>query len=77
MPIRFFLPFLLLAFVTVKPVTAQEIRIQNGARVEVANSGVWDLQGATMDFGPAGTTNRLSETSKGRVTGGLLTADRS
>jgi hypothetical protein len=30
-----------------------------------------------MDFGPAGTTNRLSETSKGRVTGGLLTADRS
>jgi len=58
------------------PAPAQQVLVQNGATVEVANGGALDLRGATMDFGPVGTTNRLSETSKGRVTGGLLTADR-
>jgi len=58
------------------PAPAQQVLVQNGATVEVANGGALDLQGATMDFGPVGTTNRLRETSRGRVTGGRLTADR-
>ena len=58
------------------PAPAQQVLVQNGATVEVANGGALDLQGSAMDFGPVGTTNQLSETSKGRVTGGLLTADR-
>jgi len=58
------------------PASAQTIRVQNGAVVEVNNGGVWDLQGGTMDFGPAGATATLSEPSEGRVHNGRLTAIR-
>jgi len=58
------------------PASAQTIRVQNGAVVEVNNGGVWDLQGGTMDFGPAGASTRLREEQAGRVTGGRLTATR-
>jgi hypothetical protein len=67
---------LLLSVGLALPAPAQQVLVQNGATVEVANGGAWDLQGATMDFGPAGSTARLAEVSAGRVTGGLLTADR-
>lgn len=58
------------------PSSAQEVLVQNGATAAVSNGGVWDLQGATMDFGEAGATARLNEQAAGRVTGGLLTAIR-
>ena len=58
------------------PASAQTIRVQNGAVVEVGNGGVWDLQGGTMDFGPATASTRLREEQAGRVTGGRLTATR-
>ncbi len=58
------------------PATGQQILVQNGATVEVNNGGVWDLEGGTMDFGPAGATATLSEPSEGRVYNGLLTAVR-
>ena len=58
------------------PVAGQQILVQNGAVVEVNNGGVWDLQGGTMDFGPAGASARLREEQAGRVTGGRLTATR-
>ncbi|WP_263792509.1 T9SS type A sorting domain-containing protein [Salinibacter sp.] len=58
------------------PAAGQQILVQNGATVEVNNGGVWDLQGGTMDFGPAGATATLSEPSGGRVYNGLLTAVR-
>ncbi|MEF8940304.1 MAG: T9SS type A sorting domain-containing protein, partial [Salinivenus sp.] len=58
------------------PAAGQEILVQNGTTVEVNNGGVWDLQGGTMDFGPAGATAALSEPSGGRVYNGLLTAVR-
>lgn len=67
---------LLLSVGLALPAPAQQVLVQNGATVEVANGGAWDLQGATMDFGPVGATARLDEKNKGRVTGGLLTADR-
>lgn len=67
---------LLLSVGLALPAHAQQVLVQNGATVEVANGGAWDLQGATMDFGPAGSTARLAEVSAGRVTGGQLTADR-
>ncbi len=58
------------------PAPAQQVLVQNGATARVSNGGVWHLQGGTMDFGPAGTTNRLKEIADGRVFGGLLTATR-
>jgi hypothetical protein len=58
------------------PASAQTIRVQNGAVVEVGNGGVWDLQGGMMDFGPATASTRLREEQAGRVTGGWLTATR-
>ena len=58
------------------PASAQTIRVQNGAVVEVGNGGVWDLQGGMMDFGPATASTRLREEQAGRVTGGRLTATR-
>jgi hypothetical protein len=58
------------------PAAGQQILVQNGAVVEVNNGGVWDLQGGTMDFGPAGATATLSEPSEGRVHNGRLTAAR-
>jgi hypothetical protein len=67
---------LLLSVGLALPAPAQQVLVQNGATVEVANGGAWDLQGGTMDFGPAGSTARLAEVSAGRVTGGQLTADR-
>jgi hypothetical protein len=67
---------LLLAAAVALPAPAQQVLVQNGATVEVASGGALDLQGATMDFGPAGSTARLAEVSAGRVTGGQLTADR-
>jgi len=67
---------LLLAAAVALPAPGQQVLVQNGTTVEVANGGALDLQGATMDFGPVGATARLQEVSSGRVTGGLLTADR-
>jgi len=58
------------------PAAAQQVLVQNGATVEIKNSGVWDLQGATMDFGSAGATATLGEQSGGRVYNGQLTATR-
>lgn len=58
------------------PAPAQQVLVQNGATLEVNNGAVWDLQGGTMNFGGAGATARLQETSQGRVAGGLLTAVR-
>jgi hypothetical protein len=58
------------------PASAQKVLVQNGTTVEVNNGGVWHLQGAAMDFGPAGTTNQLRETNAGRAYGGTLTAVR-
>jgi len=55
---------------------AQQVLVQNGATIEVSSGGTWDLEGSTMDFGPAGATARLDEQSAGRVTGGTLTAIR-
>ena len=56
------------------PAAGQQTLVQNGAVVEVNNGGVWDLEGGTMDFGPAGASTRLREERAGRVTGGRLTA---
>jgi hypothetical protein len=55
---------------------AQQVHVQNGATVRVANGGVVDLESTTMNFGDANATARLVETNAGRVTGGLLTATR-
>ncbi|MEF8797617.1 MAG: T9SS type A sorting domain-containing protein [Salinivenus sp.] len=68
--------FVLLSVLLALPAPAQEVLVQNGATVEVANSGVVELQGATMDFGEPGATARLNETDRGRMAGGLLTAVR-
>jgi hypothetical protein len=65
-----------MAVVGVKTATAQTITVQNGATLHIANGGVLDLNGSTLDFGPLGATARLEETGGGRVTGGVLTADR-
>ena len=70
------LSLLLLAGALVLPAPAQTILVQNGATAEVNNGGVWDLQGGTMDFGPAGASTLLREERAGRVTGGTLTATR-
>jgi hypothetical protein len=43
----------------------------------VQNGAVLDLESGEMDLGGSGTTNRLAESSAGRVTGGTLTATRS
>jgi len=51
------------------PAAGQQILVQNGAVVEVNNGGVWDLQGGTMDFGPASASTRLREERAGRVSG--------
>jgi len=67
---------LLLSAAGAIPASAQQVLVQNGATVEVSNDGVWDLQGATMDLGPAGATATLSEQSGGRVDNGPLTATR-
>jgi hypothetical protein len=67
---------LLLSVGLALPAPAQQVLVQNGATVEVASGGAWDLQGGAMDFGPVGATARLEEVSAGRVTGGQLTADR-
>lgn len=55
---------------------AQTIEIQNGGRVAVTNGGVWDLEGSTVDLGPAGADASISETSAGRFAGGQLEATR-
>ena len=71
--------FLLVFFLSLlipAPTPAQEVRVQNGAALEVSNGGTWDLKGAAMDFGAAGATTRLHETAEGRVTGGSLEATR-
>jgi hypothetical protein len=65
-----------LASMLATPAPAQQVLVQNGATAQVSNGGVWDLQGATMDFGGVGATARLEEVSAGRVTGGQLTAVR-
>ncbi|MEF8797526.1 MAG: T9SS type A sorting domain-containing protein, partial [Salinivenus sp.] len=58
------------------PAPAQQVLVQNGATVQVQNGATFDLQGGQMDFGLAGATARLEETSAGRVAGGTLTATR-
>ena len=67
---------LLLIGAPIRPTTAQQVLVQNDATVRVSNGGVWDLQGATMDFGPVGATTTLSEQSGARVHNGPLTATR-
>jgi hypothetical protein len=56
--------------------SAQQVLVGDADTVRVTNGGVWDLQGATMDFGGPDTTAALVETDSARVTGGLLEATR-
>jgi len=58
-------------------VSAQTVTVQNGTTLQVQNGAVFDLESGEMDLGGSGTTNRLAESSAGRVTGGTLTATRS
>lgn len=57
-------------------VSAQTVTMQNGSTLQVQNGAVLNLESGTMNLGGAGTTNRLAETSAGRVAGGTLTATR-
>jgi hypothetical protein len=59
-----------------RPAAGQTFDVQNGATVQVQNGAVLNLEGATMDLGPTGSTASLDEQSDGRVTGGTLTATR-
>jgi len=61
----------------VLPAAGQTFNVQNGATVQVQNNAALNLEGGTMDLGPAGSTALLDEQSDGRVTGGTLTATRS
>jgi hypothetical protein len=66
-----------LAALDTTPAQAQTVSVQNGGALHIANGGVLDLHGSTLDLGDFGETARLEETAGGRVTGGLLTASRS
>lgn len=57
----------------VLPASAQEVLVQNGGAVEVANGALLDLEDGQMNLG---TTATLSEQSGGRAAGGTLTATR-
>ena len=59
-----------------RPAAGQTFDVRNGATVQVQNDAVLNLEGATMDLGPTGSTASLDEQSDGRVTGGALTATR-
>ncbi|MEF8794850.1 MAG: T9SS type A sorting domain-containing protein [Salinivenus sp.] len=59
-----------------RPAPAQTIEVRNGGTVTVENGGVWDLDGTTVDLGPAGSTARIAESGGGRFAGGPLTAVR-
>lgn len=59
-----------------RPAQAQTIEVRNGGTLTVENDGVWDLEGTTVDLGPAGSTARIAETGGGRFAGGTLTAVR-
>lgn len=58
------------------PAAAQTIEVQNGGTLQVENGGVWDLNGSTLNLGPAGTNASITETGGGRFAGGELTATR-
>lgn len=72
----FFLTLWVIVLGTSRSADAQQIRVENGATLTAANGGVLDLHGTTMNFGALGDAARLKEMSKGRVTGGRLTATR-
>lgn len=59
------------------PALGQSIEIRDGATIKVQNESLMDLEGGTMDFGPAGSAAQLSEEGGAHVTGGQLTATRS
>ncbi len=67
----------LLAAVAI-PMTAgaQTIAVESGGTLEVANGGVWDLQGAPLDLGGPGSTASILENGGGRFAGGQLEATR-
>ena len=67
---------LLFCFALGQPTAAQQVLVGDADTVRVANGGVWDLHGATMDFGGPDTTAALVETDSARVTGGTLEATR-
>ncbi|MFP4228933.1 MAG: T9SS type A sorting domain-containing protein, partial [Salinivenus sp.] len=55
---------------------SQTIDVSDNTTFEVRNNGTVDLEGATMDFGSAGSSAQLVEASGGRVAGGHLEATR-